>query len=196
MADSKISDLASVTAVAGANEFAVNEAGTSKKASATQIAAFLGVTPASSSAAGSLDLYEDTDNGGHKVKIIAPAAVASDKTATLPDETFEFGFRNIPQNSQSDNYTCVLADAGKHVYETGASKTVTIPANASVAYEVGTTITFVATDAGGCSIAITSDTLRLAGSATTGTRTLAQYGVATAIKVAATTWIISGTGLT
>jgi len=46
------------------------------------------------------------------------------------------------------------------------------------------------------SIAITTDTLTLAGSTTTGTRSLAQNGVATAIKVASTSWIISGAGLT
>jgi hypothetical protein len=42
MADTKISALSAVSAVAGANEFAVNEAGTSKKATATQIGAFIG----------------------------------------------------------------------------------------------------------------------------------------------------------
>lgn len=36
----------------------------------------------------------------------------------------------------------------------------------------------------------------LAGPGTTGTRTLAQYGVCTALKVDTTLWIISGTGLT
>lgn len=41
MADTKISALSAVSAVAGANEFAVNEAGVSKKASATQIADFI-----------------------------------------------------------------------------------------------------------------------------------------------------------
>jgi hypothetical protein len=45
-------------------------------------------------------------------------------------------------------------------------------------------------------IAITSDTLRLAGGTSTGTRTLAANGMATAVKVAATTWYINGTGLT
>lgn len=112
------------------------------------------------------------------------------------DGTDEVGFRNIPQNSQSIDYTCVLADKGKHIYQTGASKTVTIPANGSVAYPIGTTITFIATNATGCSIAITTDTMTLAGSTTTGTRTLAQNGVATAIKVASTSWLISGAGLT
>src|SRR3990167_3104001 len=41
MADTKISALAAVTAAAGANELAVNEAGTSKKVSVTQLAAYL-----------------------------------------------------------------------------------------------------------------------------------------------------------
>ena len=34
---------------------------------------------------GFIDLYEDSDNGSHKIKIIAPAAVTSDITLTLPD---------------------------------------------------------------------------------------------------------------
>lgn len=41
MADTKFSDLAAVGVVAGANEIAVNEAGTSKKASITQLTAYL-----------------------------------------------------------------------------------------------------------------------------------------------------------
>jgi len=108
------------------------------------------------------------------------------------------GFRGVPQNSQSGNYTCVAADAGKHILHPsggGAGDTITIPANGSVAYEVGTTLTFVNRDSNSVSIAITTDTMYLANSTTTGTRTLAQNGVATAIKVEATVWIISGTGL-
>ena len=109
------------------------------------------------------------------------------------------GFRGIPQNSQSGNYTCVAGDAGKHILHPsggGSGDTFTIPANGSVAYEVGTTLTFVNADSNSVSIAINTDTLTLAGSTTTGTRTLAQNGVATAIKVTSTGWIISGTGLT
>lgn len=109
------------------------------------------------------------------------------------------GFRGVPQNSQSGNYTTVAADAGKHLLHPsggGSGDTFTIDSNANVAYEVGTAITFVNMDSNAVSIAITSDTLRLAGAGTTGTRTLAQYGVATAVKVASTVWLISGTGLT
>jgi hypothetical protein len=44
-------------------------------------------------------------------------------------------------------------------------------------------------------IAITTDTMYLAGSGATGSRTLAAYGVATAVKVTSTSWIISGSNL-
>lgn len=116
------------------------------------------------------------------------------------DATQNIGYLNIPQNSQSTAYTLVLSDAGKHILHPSAdttARTFTIPANSSVAYPVGTAITFINQNAGGViTIAITSDTMRLAGAGTTGNRTLAANGVATAIKVASTEWIISGTGLT
>jgi hypothetical protein len=109
-------------------------------------------------------------------------------------------FRNIPQNSRSADYTLVLADSGKHILHPSAdttARTFTIPANGSVAFPVGTAVTFINQDsAGAITIAITTDTMRLAGAGTTGSRTLAANGVATAIKVTSTEWIISGTGLT
>lgn len=109
------------------------------------------------------------------------------------------GFRGVPANVQASNYTLVAADAGKtilHESGAGAGDTYTIPANGSVAFEVGTAITFANMDSNAVSIAITTDTLYLAGAGTTGTRTLAQYGIATALKVSSTTWLISGTNLT
>jgi len=109
------------------------------------------------------------------------------------------GYRGTPQNAQTGSYTCVMADAGKTIYHAsgaGAGDTYTIPANGSVAYEIGTAITFVNMDSNSVTIAITTDTLYLAGTGSTGSRTLAQYGIATAVKLTSTTWIISGTGLT
>lgn len=109
------------------------------------------------------------------------------------------GFRGIPVNEQSGNYTTVAADAGKmilHPSGAGAGDTITIDSNANVAHEIGAAITFVNLDSNAISIAITSDTLYLAGDGSTGTRTLAQYGVATAIKITSAVWVISGAGLT
>lgn len=106
------------------------------------------------------------------------------------------GYLTVPQNAQG-NYTCVLSDSGKHIYTASGGVTYTIPANASVAYPVGTAITFVNQSTSNVTIAITTDTMYFAGTAgTTGSRTLGQYGVATALKVGTTTWIISGTSIT
>jgi hypothetical protein len=115
------------------------------------------------------------------------------------DGTNGVGYINIPQNSQSAAYTLVAADAGKHIFHPSTdanARTFTIPANGSVAYPIGTAISFVNMTAAVVSIAITTDTMYLAGTGTTGTRSLAQYGTATALKMTSTTWIISGAGLT
>lgn len=141
-------------------------------------------------------------NGGSAVVACDGTNVVSPVTA-LPSGTtvngFSAGYLDIPQNSQSANYTLVLADAGKHIYHPSADTTArawTIPANASVAFPIGTTITFInGLSAGAITLSITSDTLILAGSGSTGSRSLTAPAVATAVKVATTVWMISGTGI-
>jgi hypothetical protein len=105
------------------------------------------------------------------------------------------GYIGMPQNSQSANYTLALSDQGKHVYVT-ATSTVTVPANSATAFPVGSTIAIIAGGSATVTISITTDTMYLGGSGTTGSRTLAAYGMATLVKVASTTWFISGAGLT
>ncbi len=107
------------------------------------------------------------------------------------------GPTNLPANPQSTAYTTVLADAGgmiNHPASDANARTFTI--DGSVSYPVGTTITFTNLTTQVLSIAISTDTLYLAGTGTTGTRSLAQYGVATALKYISGSWLISGTGLT
>lgn len=105
----------------------------------------------------------------------------------------------LPQVSQSAAYTAILSDAGKHILHPSADTTArvfTIPANASVAYPIGTTLTFVNQNAAGViTISITTDVMRLAVSGATGNRTLVANGIATAVKITATEWLISGMGL-
>lgn len=108
------------------------------------------------------------------------------------------GYLEVPQNSQSAAYTAVLSDTAKHIFHPvgdNNARTFTIPANSSVAYPVGTTLSFV-NKVNTVTIAITTDTLTLAGAGTTGSRTLAANGIATALKITSTEWMISGTGLT
>jgi len=120
-------------------------------------------------------------------------------SACTVDGTDGVGFRNVPINSQSAAYTTVLADSGKtilHPSTDANARTFTIDSNANVAYALGTAITFINMTSQVVTIAITSDTMYLAGPGTTGSRSLAQYGMATAVKMTSTTWIISGNGLT
>jgi hypothetical protein len=119
-------------------------------------------------------------------------------SACTVDGTNLVGYQNIPLNSQSADYTLILADAGKSIFHPSTDtndRTFTIPANASVAYPVGTAISFM-NMSNVVTIAINSDTMYLSGFGTTGSRSLAQFGAATAVKMTSTTWMISGSGLT
>jgi hypothetical protein len=130
----------------------------------------------------------------------APSAVNDTIRQIMADvRTFYDSVTTLTQNAQTTNYTLVIGDANKHIYHAsgaGSGDTYTIPANASVAFPVGTAVTFVNSDSNSVSIAITTDTMTLAGTTSTGTRTLAQNGIATAVKVTSTAWIITGPGLT
>ena len=120
--------------------------------------------------------------------VVAPALVANSANS--------YGYIGTPQNSKADNYTIVLADMGKDIYVTVTGKTITINSNANLALQIGSS--FVVTNDTGVTttIAITTDDLILANSASTGSRTLAPYGIAVFKKVTATKWIGSGNGLT
>ena len=166
------------------------------------VATFLG-TPSSANLASAVT---DETGTGALVFATSPTLVTpllgTPTSGTLSnctvDGTNSVGFLNIPQNAQTGSYTLVLADSGKHIYHASGAgaATYTIPANGSVAYPIGTAVTFVNLSATAISIAITTDTMYLSSAGTTGTRTLAQYGSATAIKVTSTDWLISGSGLT
>lgn len=129
--------------------------------------------------------------------VITGSTISGSGNTLTVDGTDSVGFRNTPVNSQSADYTAVLADSGKtilHAIADDNARTFTIPANSSVAYPVGTVLTFVNL-INDVTIAITTDTMYLAGDGATGSRTLAAYGVASAVKVSSTAWIISGNGL-
>jgi hypothetical protein len=114
-------------------------------------------------------------------------------TATGTIAAGTLGYRGLPQNAQTGAYTLALSDAGKQVSNTTGGWA--IPANASVAFPIGTAIALYNDSGSSQTVSITTDTLRQAGTANTGTRTVAQYGLVTCVKVASTTWVISGAGL-
>lgn len=134
--------------------------------------------------------------------LASPAFTGSTPTSggTALVLTNDSRFCCLTQNSQSTAYGLVLTDAGKQIYHPSAdttARTFTIPANSSVAFLTGTVVQFFNDcSAGIVTIAITTDTLELVGAGTTGSRTLAACGMATAVKVTSTKWAISGQGLT
>jgi hypothetical protein len=99
--------------------------------------------------------------------------------------------RALAPNAQSGSYTATVADIGRFINTTAG---VTVP---SGVFAVGDNFTIYNNSSS--SITITqggSVTLRQAGTASTGNRTLAQRGVCTVLCVASNEFVINGGGLT
>jgi hypothetical protein len=112
-------------------------------------------------------------------------------TATSAVTDVAGNVRTIPQNVQAGSYSLLVGDAGKHVYTASG---VTVPASV---FSVGQAVSIV--NSGTTNLTVTqgtSATMYLAGSSTTGNRTLAQKGICTVLCVASNTFIIGGAGLT
>lgn len=100
-------------------------------------------------------------------------------------------FRTLPQNAQTSGYTLVAGDTGKHISITTGG--VTVPSDVFSAGDIVTI--FNNSDSSQTITQGGSVTLRKAGSADTGNRTLDQYGVATVLCVSSNTFVVSGSGL-
>lgn len=138
-------------------------------------------------------IFSLTDAG-----VINALGVAAGTTTTAA----QIGYMGLPQSGgtgKTGAYSIAATDNGQHIYYTTSGQTVTIPANTSVALPVGFSCVIINAAAVTTTIAITTDTLLMAGTGTGGagvSRTLAAYGMATLVKITATSWMISGAGLT
>jgi hypothetical protein len=127
------------------------------------------------------------------VGTLTSLAVAGDVTV----KGQSVGFLAVPQKTiTTTSYNVVLADAGTQLYTATGGVAWTIPANSAVAFPVGTALTFVNKSSVPCGITIATDTMHQVISGLTGIRTLGAFGIATAVKVAPTIWMISGANLT
>jgi len=100
--------------------------------------------------------------------------------------------RSVIQNAQTTGYTLIASDNGKHISITTGG--VTVP---SGVFSIGDVISIYNNSASTQTITQgTSVTMYLAGTATTGNRSLAQRGLATVLCVASNTFVINGGGLT
>lgn len=152
-------------------------------------------------------LVVDTGTSGAKVPLLNGAnthsglttfSAGADITPAAAPSTTAVGYLGAPQNIglDSGNVTLALTDCGKHIYHTDANaRDLTIPANGSIAFPVGTVIAGVnESGAGVVTLKITTDTLRWGSS--TGQRTIAANASFSLLKVAATVWRLTGDGIT
>ena len=150
-------------------------------------------------ASGIADVVDDTApqlGGNLDVNGNDIVSVSNGDIGIIPNGTGKTKITNIEapltQNTQTGTtYTAVLADAEKMItLSNAAAITMTIPANASVAYPIGTKLNFMQLGAGQVTVAITTDTLNVESSLTL--LLAGQYAAATAFKVTATTWVLFG----
>ena len=123
------------------------------------------------------------------------AEMGSGSTIKDPGGTVrKLGYRNIPLRAATSQQTLALADVGTMISITTGG--LIVPANATVAFAVGDLVSGY--NNSGSSQSITGAagvTLRLGGTSSTGTRTVAQRGFATILKLAADEWLVFGTGV-
>lgn len=118
--------------------------------------------------------------------MFAPPTAAAAQTTNF----YQVGMMDIPLHATN---APAFQDRGKWI---DATANVTIPANSSVAYPIGTTMMIYNNHGSSITIAVTTDTLTWIPFGSTGTRTLAASGLATVYKRTATSWVIWGFSLT
>lgn len=113
--------------------------------------------------------------------------------------TFRANTLGSPQTAKTTSYSVVSTDQDKHIYFTNSGDVIlNIPNNNQISWPVGTTIQVVVQSTNSANVIVTPNTnvsLYLAGNSTSSSRTIATYGMATLLNVAANTWFISGTSL-
>lgn len=153
------------------------------------------VTPASTTSAANLNLP-------HGVAPTSPTngdvwTTTTGVAAQLNGATYLLGYRRLVVNTQSGTYTLLLTDEYSLVYsQNSGAQIVNIPTNATTAIGIGAVIPII--NDGTSNISLTPAggvTLKLAGSASTGTRTIAPNAQATLVKVGTDRWFVSGAGV-
>jgi len=134
-----------------------------------------------------------TPNSVKSAYDLANAALPKSGGSMTGQITFDTSqtYPKIPANSQTSAYVLVAGDAGKHISITTGGVTVS-----SGVFNIGDAVSIYNNSGSNQTITQGSSvTLRQVGTANTGNRTLAQYGLATILCVASNTFVISGVGL-
>jgi hypothetical protein len=118
----------------------------------------------------------------------------ADTAATALGAALASGFRGIPSNPQAGAYTLAVTDNGKDVPSTSGG--LTIPADANVAMPDGYATGFYNDSASVQTITPQPNvTLRLAGTNSSGQRTVQPYAYAFIKRIRLDLWIVAGGGV-
>lgn len=134
------------------------------------------------------------------VLIDQPFAIRrSDGQATLNGQQI---FANLPVKDIVGAYTFILSDAQKLIRQITTAGAITIPNNSSVAFAIGTVISFVPygnattiTPASSVFLYWNNGTV-LGGQGAAGNRSVGNVGLVSFVKVLADVWVMSGSGIT
>jgi len=206
---------AASAAAASASETAASSSATSASSSASDAAASAAQAIQSAPAAVTqVEAEAGTEIGtrlwspervAQAIVALAPAGGPLESAAFTTDNVTMAGvlagFRGVPMTTRATGYTFALADAGRGARkDTTAAHTYTIPPNSTVAFPSdGNTILAAFNNSGSGNISVVAGlgvTIRLAGSLTVGTRTIAPWGFAMFTQVSANVWLASGPGVT
>jgi hypothetical protein len=116
-------------------------------------------------------------------------------TGTSTTNGVEIGYRTIPGTAKNANYTIAASDSGRALYHTDTS-TYSYTVNTGVM--AGGEVVVVVNDSASGAVTIVEGigmTLRLANSASSGSRTVAVRGIATITYISATVAYVSGAGV-
>lgn len=143
-----------------------------------------------SSNAGGIEFYEDTDNGTNKALVTAPSALGADVTLTLPATTSTLGYQNLPAvGTKTSSYTLATTDVGKYV-QVGSGGSITIP---DATFAEGDVILVANNHTAAITITCTITTAYIAGTdSDKASVSLATRGVASIVFLSSTACIISG----
>jgi len=143
-----------------------------------------------SSNAGGINFYEDTDNGTNKALLTAPAALGADITVTLPSQTATLGYLNIPPvGTKTASYTLATSDVGEYV-QVGSGGSITIP---DATFAEGDAISIFNNTTGAITITCSITTAYIAGTdEDKATVSLATRGVCTILFISGTVCVITG----
>lgn len=122
-------------------------------------------------------------------------AAGGDLAGSYPNPSVP-GVREITANTQAASYTLALTDAGKSVeMNLGTATVLTVPANATVAFPVGSVIEIVRLGAGAVTLTPAAGVVlrnRLEAAGTTSRTITSQYSTVSFRKRAVDEWVLVG----